>query len=100
MIVRSRDALVAAILALATLFGGLPIVTGRSAADSHPAFTLNICHPLQAADTVAAPCNLPAPRAEAIIRKPEPVGLLFQPVLTMNNRPAEAPDSPPPRALA
>jgi hypothetical protein len=95
-----RHLAVATIVALAVLFGGLPIVASQAAPDSYPAFTLDICHPLQAVNAVSAPCNPPVLRANVIAHPPAPAGVLTEVIVTAAARPADAPDPPPPKAIA
>lgn len=95
---RTGSALVAWALIAAILIGGLPILTGVVViADSKPALTLDVCHPLVGAsynlDQSAAPlipkntaAYLPAESDAA----PEFVSA-FSPRVT------EAPDPPPPK---
>ena len=100
MIVRSRDPLVAIALAIAMIAGGMPNIEIRIRPHSRPAMTLNICHPLQAVNSVAAPCGLSAVRAEAIVREPEPAETVVKLAAPIKTRPAESPDPPPPKTLA
>ena len=95
-----RHLAVATIVALALLLGGLPIVASQAAPDSHPAFTLDICHPLQAVNAMSTPCNLPVLRTNGIAHAPAPAGVLAEAIFTMATRPADAPDPPPPKAFA
>jgi hypothetical protein len=96
----ARYPAVAILVAVALLLGGMPIVASRAAPDSRPAFTLDICHPLQAVNAASGPCNLPILHAQAIAHKPALVGILAEAIFTMATRPADAPDPPPPKTPA
>lgn len=56
-------ALVAPLLALAVLLASLPLVTGVILQDQTPAFTLDICHPLQSQSQSPSVVPLPPPAA-------------------------------------
>lgn len=56
-------ALVAPLLALAMLLASLPLVTGVILQDQTPAFTLDICHPLQPVSQAPSVVPLPPPAA-------------------------------------
>ncbi|HLI80166.1 MAG TPA: hypothetical protein VKV03_09295 [Candidatus Binataceae bacterium] len=95
----TRIATVALALILATVT--LPIVTGWVAADSHCAFTTDICHPAQAVDLSHAPLLAPAPYLiEEHLIAPDAILAIRDGYRSMTSRLSEAPASPPPKALA
>jgi hypothetical protein len=97
--VRTQYPAVALFVAAALLLGGMPIVASEAAPHSCPAFTLDICHPLQAVNAISAPCNLPILRAEAIVYAPGPSSIIAKSLFMITPRPADAPDPPPPKTL-
>lgn len=77
----------------------MPVVASAFRQDTQPAFTLDICHPAQAINTVSTGCSLPT-----LVRSflTHVIGeSSFEPAATtiMIARAAEAPDPPPPESL-
>lgn len=85
-------------IAAAILFGGMPVVASAFRQDTQPAFSLDICHPIQAIDTAAAGCSLPTLARCYVSHVIGESG--FDPVTAtiMIARSGEAPDPPPPKA--
>jgi len=87
------------VIAAAILLGSMPVVASAFRHDAQPAFSLDICHPIQAINTASAGCSLPT-----LVRcyVSHVIGeSAFDPVAAtiMIARAGEAPDPPPPKAL-
>jgi hypothetical protein len=85
------------VIAAAILLGGMPIVASAFRQDTQPAFSLDICHPIQAINIASAGCSLPTLvrcYVSHVIRESA-----FDPVAAtiIIARAAEAPDPPPPK---
>jgi hypothetical protein len=67
--------------------------------DTRTAFSLDICHPIQAINTASVACNLPTLVASAITHELQEFG--FVPVIAplVVALAAEAPDPPPPKSI-
>ncbi len=94
------DRATAAIVALALLLGGMPLTLGIVVHSSETMFTLDICHPVQSFShsPVVAMAIIPGSPAAAQVL-PE-CGRYPVPSSTVRVRAADAPDPPPPKALA
>jgi len=91
----------AAIVALALLLGGMPLTLGMVVHSSEAMFTLDICHPVQSFShsPVAVVAIIPGSvgLAQCLIES----GRYAVPRTTaLSARVADAPDPPPPKALA
>jgi hypothetical protein len=77
----------------------MPVVVSASPQDARTAFTLDICHPLQAFDTETARCDLaPLLKCSITYELPES-GVVRERVMTIVTRANEPPDPPPPKPL-
>jgi hypothetical protein len=91
--------MIALLLAVAILLGGMPIVSGASQA-VHPAFGIDVCQPLQAVNRVSVTCSLPILVDSSIVQRLEERGRVPAAAPIVVNSPAKAPDPPPPKILA
>jgi hypothetical protein len=94
------DRATAAILALVVLLGGMPLTLGIVAHSSRAMFTLDICHPAQSFSHSPVVAMAIIPDCPAVARVlPECEGYPV-PADVRRMRAADAPDPPPPKALA
>jgi hypothetical protein len=96
---RSANPLLVMALLAGFIIGGLPSFIGVTVVtfDSRPAFSLDICHPLQSADPAAAPAlTVPEPPF-ALHPILADVGEQVQTVIPELEERSDPPDSPPPR---
>jgi hypothetical protein len=86
-------------LLVAALFcGGLPMLTGVVViADSKPAFTLDVCHPLNAASYNLSPSTAPLVPMHAAAQPLADWGMAREFVALLPPGAARAPDPPPPK---
>lgn len=96
---RPQYSLLAILLAAALFAGSMPVVVSASPRDGRTAFTLDICHPLQAFDTGSARCDLPPLLNWSITHEPQESGAVTEFAMTVVTRANEPPDPPPPKAL-
>jgi len=90
--------LVAWVLVVALLMGGLPILTGVALiADSKPAFTLDICHPIAGASYNLDASLAPLIPATCVAQAPAAAGFTSDSVASFSPQPNRAPDPPPPK---
>lgn len=89
----------ACVLAIAILAGGLPILTGVVVAgqDSKPAFTLDICHPIGGATHTLTPDEAPLVPAQGMAQTLYESGTVDASLTTFCSRLGEAPIPPPPK---
>ena len=88
-------------LAFVLAIVSLPIPSGWVVTDSHCAITMDICHPAQSIDISHAPLFVPAPLLSSKIdASPEVVIAIDDAYTAIAGRLGEAPDPPPPKALA
>ncbi|MGH7905599.1 MAG: hypothetical protein ACREP6_03135 [Candidatus Binataceae bacterium] len=96
-----RFRFIAAALAIILFAGSLPVVTGIILMpNSPPAFTLDICHPLQSFDAPSnvslAPLNAPCVFTVLLHDR----GVAPEASFGFAARPGDTPDPPPPRSPA
>lgn len=82
---------------LALLCGSVPVAIGAVPHSSGAAFALDICHPVQALDRAAVQCNLPIPTNYLFAPAQSVYCAAVRTCLTLADRIAEAPDTPPPK---
>jgi hypothetical protein len=93
-----RSPLIAGALIVAVLIGGLPVLTGVVVvADSKPAFTLDICHPVSGALHGLDQSEAPVIPTHAAAQFPMELGAAPEFVATFSPRENKAPDPPPPK---
>ncbi len=95
---RSACRVIACCLMLALLMGALPISSGVTIQGRQPTFTLDICHPLQAAVQSSSPSSAPLVPSHALAQPPTECGAERDSFLPWLSRVGEAPDPPPPRS--
>jgi hypothetical protein len=86
------------VIAAAILLGGMPVVASAFRQDTQPAFSLDICHPIQAINTASAGCSLPTLVRCFVSYLVGESALDPVAATIMIARAAEAPDPPPPKA--
>ena len=94
--------MIARILVLAILLGGLPLAATEMLANSHaaPAFTLDICQPLASFDIAQATCTLAMPPPFALLHRPIDLHVAAVYFVRSSTLAPEAPDPPPPKLLS
>jgi hypothetical protein len=91
-------AAIAWLLIAALLCGGLPMFSGVVVvADSKPAFTLDVCHPLSGASYNLSPATAPLINALPAVPPPADWGTASEFAALLAGRPARTPDPPPPK---
>lgn len=90
----------AAIVALAVLLGGMPLTLGVAVHSSEAMFTLDICHPVQSLSHSPVSVVAIIPGSAAVAQFLPECERYPVPRATLRVRAADAPDPPPPRALA
>ena len=95
---RSARSILAAILTVGVLFGGVPSFTGIIVvtSNSRPAFGLDICHPIPSADLTSAGVAVPG-RPFALSSALGDFGELADPVVPDLGMLRDPPDLPPPK---
>jgi hypothetical protein len=88
------------LLACALILASMPTITGVIVIDSKPAFTLDICHPLQSADRSSGTSiiALPPPQRPAQVLAQK--GAATDSAAVRPIRPSDKPDPPPPKIRA
>lgn len=95
----TRIATVALALVLAMV--GMPIMSGWVLADARCAITMDICHPAQSIDVTHTPLLAAGPKPFSMNKASrDAVRSIDYGYRAMSGRLAEAPDLPPPKALA
>jgi hypothetical protein len=85
-------------LVTAILIGGLPILAGVVVtADSKPAFSLDVCHPLGGASYNLDQSEAPLIPVHSAAQMPADCGSAAEFVSAFSSRLNEAPDPPPPK---
>jgi hypothetical protein len=98
---RTSSPVVAWALIVAMLLGGLPILTGVVViADSKPALTLDICHPLSGASYNLDQSEAPLIPRHITAQLPADCGAAPEFVALFSPRVSKAPDPPPPKISA
>jgi hypothetical protein len=97
---RYENRVLAALLAMAILLGGMPIVASAAPHDTHPTFSLDICQPIQAMDSLSAGCCLPTLVACSFVQMLNEFGMAPVIVPSIVLSADEGPDPPPPKAAA
>ena len=97
---RRPDRATAAMVALAILLGGMPLTLGIVVHSSQAMFTLDICHPVQSFSHSPVAVVAIIPDSPAVAEFLPERGLYAVPPAPRRSRAADAPDPPPPRALA
>jgi hypothetical protein len=96
-----RHPIVAQMLIVAILAGGLPPLCGVILQPGEPAFTLDICHAAPGADRSSATVSIATPLpARAPTQALAECGAVSDLRAPADSRPSEAPDPPPPKTLA
>ena len=96
-----RSPLLAGALIAAILLGGLPILTGVVViADSKPALTLDLCHPLSGASFNLDQGEAPLIPKQTSAQLPADCGAAPEFVAAFLPTVSRAPDPPPPKAFA
>ena len=98
---RENAPLIAQILVMTLLVGGLPMAASPVIVpyQSEPAFTLDICSPLASFALGSASCSLPPLLAFSFPVAIEDRGTAIESVRAPVDRPLDAPDLPPPKSL-
>jgi hypothetical protein len=98
---RKNAPLIAQIVVIAILFGAMPMAASPAILEhnSAPAFTLNICTPLQSFTRAAASCSLPTMNLFPFECPLEDRGIAIGLTPSIVSRAFEAPDPPPPKSL-
>jgi hypothetical protein len=98
---RKRFPLIAQVLVIAILFGAMPMAASPAILEhkSAPAFTLNICTPLQSSMQVSASCSLPTMNLFTFERPLDDHSIAIGLTPRVIGRAIEAPDPPPPKSL-
>ena len=92
---------IARVTVLALLLGGMPITTGVIVAgDSTPAFTVDICHPLQSLEQPSLPVFAHPPRAVALAPSDRDCATCNIVVTGLRSRLADSPDPRPPELFS
>lgn len=89
-----------AVVALAVLLGGMPLTLGVVVHSSEAMFTLDICHPVQSFSHSPVAVVAIIPGAAALAQCLPESEHYAVPRATLSARAADAPDLPPPKALA
>jgi hypothetical protein len=98
---RRPGAATAAIVALAILFGGMPLTLGIVVVHSSEAtFTLDICHPVQSFSPSPVTMAAIFPDSPAVAQLLPDRGRYAVSTMTLRARAADAPDPPPPKTRA
>jgi len=97
---RQNAPLIAQILVMALLVGGVPMAASPVIVQhqSAPAFTLDICTPLASFALGSASCSLPPLNSSSFRATIEDRGTAIESVRAPVDRPLDAPDSPPPKS--
>jgi hypothetical protein len=95
---RDKFRVIALLLAIAILLGGIPIVSGAPQS-LHPAFGIDVCQPIQAVNRVSATCSLPVFADSSIAQTLEERGKVSAAAPLVIISATEAPDPPPPKIL-
>jgi hypothetical protein len=91
---------IACALVVALLAGGLPVFTGLVVtADSRPAFTLDICHPIGGAAHTAS-AEAPLIPTLSLAQMPQESGVVHELTIQLSSRMGDAPIPPPPQLRA
>lgn len=90
----------AAVVALAVLLGGMPLTLGIVVHSSEAMFTLDICHPVQSFSHSPVVAMAIIPCSPAVAQVLPERGSYPVPATALRVRMADAPDPPPPKALA
>jgi hypothetical protein len=98
---RENAPLIAQILIIALLAGGLPLAATPTMLhhESPPAFTLDICTPLSSFAIGAAACSLPTLTTFSLAVMIEHRRLAPDSITSTADRTIDAPDPPPPKSL-
>jgi hypothetical protein len=88
------------IVALAVLLGGMPLTLGVVVHRSEAMFTLDICHPVQSFSHSSVAVVAIIPGSVALAQCLAESERYAVPKATLSARVADAPDPPPPKALA
>ena len=92
---------IACALVVALLAGGLPVFTGLVVtADSRPAFTLDICHPIGGAAPTVSSAEAPLIPTLSLAQMPQESGMLDELTIQPSSRMGDAPIPPPPQLRA
>jgi len=97
---RSQYSPLALLIAAALFVASMPVAVNALPPNGAPAFTLDICHPLQPFDTGSVRCDLPPLLRWPITHELPTSGIVNEQLTTVTTRAAEAPDPPPPKFLA
>ena len=97
---RYENRVLAALLAIAILLGGMPIVASAAPRDTQPTFSLDICQPIQAMDSLSAGCCLPTLADCSFVQVLNEFGVAPVIVPSIVLSADEGPDPPPPKAAA
>jgi hypothetical protein len=98
---RKNAPLIAQIVIIGILLSAMPIAASPAILErnSAPAFTLNICTPLQSFTRGSASCSLPTINVFAFDCPLEDRGVAIGSIPRIVSRAIEAPDPPPPKFL-
>jgi hypothetical protein len=96
---RQNAPVIAQILVLALLVGGIPVAASPVIVQtqSAPAYTLDICNPLSSFALGTASCSLPPLTAFSFAAVIEDHGTAFESAPSRASRALDAPDPPPPK---
>jgi hypothetical protein len=94
---QSRSGILRTLLACALILAGMPTITAVIVVDSKPAFTLDICHPLQSIDRTSGASTIALPSSQPPAQALAQNGVATDPAVVRRIRPSDKPDPPPPK---